>query len=183
MPFSLLETMRLEDGRVVRLERHLARMAVSARHFGFVWNEDGAREAVDAEMRAHQRGCWRLRLLMPADGGARVECTEHRPDARIWRIAFALAPVDSADPFLRNKTTRREVYDAARRARPDVDDVVLWNERGEVTESTIANVVVELDGLRQTPSADCGLLPGTFRAELLDAGAIRECVLTRDDVT
>ena len=27
-----------------------------------------------------------------------------------------------------------------------MDDVLLWNERGELTESTIANIVVELDG-------------------------------------
>ena len=41
-------------------------------------------------------------------------------------MALAPEPVDETDPFLRIKTTQRQVYDAARQARPDVDDVVLW---------------------------------------------------------
>ena len=61
-----------------------------------------------------------------------------------------------SDPFLANKTTHRVVYDTARRARPDVDDVILSNERGEITEATIANIVVEIDGVRVTPPLACG---------------------------
>ena len=81
--------------------------------------------------------------------------------------------------FLFNKTTRRFQYEKARRARPDVEDVLLWNARGEVTESTVANVVVEIDGERWTPPVESGLLAGVFRGELLRSGTVRERVLTR----
>jgi para-aminobenzoate synthetase/4-amino-4-deoxychorismate lyase len=97
-------------------------------------------------------------------------------------VTFASTPVDSHDPFLANKTTQRQVYETARRAHPDVDDVILANERGEITESTIANVVAEIDGVRYTPPLACGLLGGTFRGERLAAGEIRERVLRRDDL-
>jgi para-aminobenzoate synthetase/4-amino-4-deoxychorismate lyase len=97
-------------------------------------------------------------------------------------VALAGAPIDAADPFVRNKTTNRAVYELARRQRPDVEDVLLWNGRGEVTESTIANVVADIGGVRWTPPAASGLLPGVFRAELLDAGIIRERILTKADV-
>jgi hypothetical protein len=64
-----------------------------------------------------------------------------------------------------------------RARRDDADDVCLWNENGEVTESTIANIVVELSGgVRVTPPVDCGLLAGTFRAELLERGENRRVV-------
>jgi para-aminobenzoate synthetase / 4-amino-4-deoxychorismate lyase len=63
-----------------------------------------------------------------------------------------------------------------------VDDVILWNQAGELTESTIANVVVEIGGARCTPPLDCGLLGGVARAELLDAGTIVERRLTREDL-
>ena len=33
-----------------------------------------------------------------------------------------------------------------------------------------------------TPALDCGLLPGVLRAELLEVGAIREAVLTLNDL-
>ena len=53
---------------------------------------------------------------------------------------------------------------AARAARPGCDDVILWNERGEITESCTANVVIDLDGELITPPIECGVLGGTFRA-------------------
>ena len=181
--FELLETLRLEEGAIPRLDRHLRRAAASARYFGFDWDEAAVRASLDQAARDHRGGTWRLRLTVDARGVPAVACTPHPPaDPRAWHVAFANAPVDSGDPFLCNKTTRREAYDTARRGRPDVDDVLLWNERGELTESTIANVVVDIGGARWTPPVTCGLLAGTLRAELIDGGAIRERVITRGEV-
>lgn len=182
VPFSLLETMRLEQGRVERLDRHVARMAEGARFFSYRWNEPAVREALTAVADRHPHGCWRVRLLLSNDGQPTIECTPHEPETRRWRIDFAREPVDGRDPFILHKTTRRAVYEAARASRTDVDDVLLWNERGEVTESTIANVVAEISGVRFTPPLQCGLLAGTFRAEQLDLGTIRERVLSKGDI-
>jgi branched-subunit amino acid aminotransferase/4-amino-4-deoxychorismate lyase len=183
MNFSLLETMRLEEGTVVRLDRHLARLEESAHRFGFTCEETRVRSAIAATAQAHPRGQWRVRLLVTRDGEPTIECAPYAADGRTWRVAFASIPVDSRDPFLANKTTHREIYDAARRARPDVDDVLLSNERGEITEATIANVVAKIAGVRYTPPLVCGLLGGVFRAELLASGHIRERVLMREDIT
>ena len=94
------------------------------------------------------------------------------------RVRFALDPIDPSDVFLWHKTTNRAVYDRARL--PDCDDVILWNPAGEVTETTIANLVVEDadSGRRVTPPIVCGLLPGTFRAELLETGEVDEARVT-----
>jgi para-aminobenzoate synthetase/4-amino-4-deoxychorismate lyase len=180
--FSLLETLRLEQGRVVRLERHLARMAGAARHFRYQWAGERVREALADLAREHPEGCWRVRLLVSADGRPMTECTPHADEARTWRVDFAVEPVDARDPFILHKTTRRVVYEHARRSQPGMDDVLLWNARGEVTEATIANVVAEIRGVRYTPPVSCGLLGGMFRAEQLEAGTIRERVLTKSDV-
>ena len=91
-------------------------------------------------------------------------------------------PVDPANPFLYNKTTHRVIYDEAKAAQPDCDDVVLWNTRGEVTETGIANLVVELDGRKLTAPVECGLLPGVFRAWLLARGEISEQRMNLDDL-
>jgi para-aminobenzoate synthetase/4-amino-4-deoxychorismate lyase len=181
--FSLLETMRLEDGHIPRLERHLARMAASANHFGFRWSEAHAAAAVEDARVPYPLGTWRLRLLLDPEGGVATTCTAHdggKP--RVWRVALATRPIDSSDPLLRHKTTSRALYDTARHEQPHMDDVLLWNERGEVTEGTIANVVAEIDGARVTPPVTCGLLPGVYRAELLDAGEIRERVVTTEEL-
>jgi para-aminobenzoate synthetase/4-amino-4-deoxychorismate lyase len=180
--FSLLETMRLEHGRVERLERHMARMAEAARYFAYQWTESTVRDALAAVAQEHPQGCWRLRLLLSIDGRPTIECTPHADETRLWRVDFALESIDPLDPFIQHKTTRRIVYENAKRAKSDLDDVLLWNDRGEVTESTIGNVVAEIDGVRYTPPLSSGLLGGTFRAEQLEAGTIRERVLTKADV-
>jgi para-aminobenzoate synthetase/4-amino-4-deoxychorismate lyase len=184
-PFSLLETMRLDEGDVPRLDRHVRRMATAARHFGYRWDEDEVRKAIAAAVHDRPLGVWRLRLLVDRAGVASVECMPYEPDDdRLWRLAFAAEPIDDVgDPFLLHKTTRRVIHEAARRSKPDADDVLLWNRRGEVTETTLGNLVAELDGVRYTPPLACGLLGGTFRAEQLEAGTIRERVLAKSDVT
>ena len=183
MDFSLLETMRLNEGTIVRLERHLARLAGSARQFGYAYDESRIRDAVVETVRAHPRASGASGCSSRVMVRRRSSACPTRSDPRAWRVTFASDPVDSRDPFLANKTTHREVYDSARRARPDVDDVILSNERGEITEATIANIVVEIDGVRLTPPLASGLLGGAFRGELLDSNQIHERVLTRDDVT
>ena len=177
--FSLLETMRLDDGRLCRLDRHLDRAAAAACFFGIDWNSARARAACDAAVQEHTAGAWRVRLLIDRNGLVTVGCTPYTPEPDPRLVAFAAAPIDDRDPFLFNKTTRRSHYEMARRARPDVDDVLLWNARGEVTESTTANLIAEIDGCRWTPPVASGLLAGVFRGELLRTGSIRERVLTR----
>ena len=98
------------------------------------------------------------------------------------RLKLASKPVNSAEIFLYHKTTYRKVYEEARQECRDCDDVLLWNEREEVTESSIANVVVKIDGDLFTPPIDSGLLAGTYRAWLLHAGDIREKVLMVRDL-
>jgi para-aminobenzoate synthetase/4-amino-4-deoxychorismate lyase len=178
-PFSLLETMRLADGMVARLERHLARMRASAAALAVPWREREVRALIDTERGSRPDGTWRFRLLVDGAGQPAITCSAHADRATVWRIAVADAPVDHADPRLVHKTTSRQPYEIARRSRPDVDDVVMWNLRNEVTESTIANLVVEVEGERCTPPLSCGLLGGVLRAELLDQGELVERIITR----
>ena len=90
--------------------------------------------------------------------------------------------IDSSNPFLYHKTTNRLVYQAALASRPGADDVLLFNQNGEVTESTIANLVVDIGGLLFTPPIECGLLPGTARAQLLGEGRVQERKITVEEL-
>jgi para-aminobenzoate synthetase/4-amino-4-deoxychorismate lyase len=90
--------------------------------------------------------------------------------------------VESSDPFLYHKTSRRNSYDGQLRAHPGCYDVIFLNERDEVTEGSYTTVVISLNGELLTPALDCGLLPGVLRAELIDIGAVREAVLMREDL-
>jgi para-aminobenzoate synthetase/4-amino-4-deoxychorismate lyase len=183
--FELLETLRLDAAGFHLLEEHLARLRASAEYFDFPVSVEDARAALGRHAAEHAGGgsARRVRLLVSADGRARVESEplqETPPAPR--RVALALTPVDSSDRFLFHKTTRRGVYEARRAERPGLFDVLLWNERGELTEFTNGNLVVELDGGRWTPPRESGLLAGTFRVELLRRGEVAERVLTKNDL-
>jgi len=104
------------------------------------------------------------------------------PTTEAWDIPIDVEPVPSGHEFLFHKTTVREVYDDARARFPGAPDVLLWNEVGELTETTIGNLVVRLDGRLVTPPVTCGLLPGTFRAQLLADGEVVEQVIPRSDL-
>jgi para-aminobenzoate synthetase/4-amino-4-deoxychorismate lyase len=82
--------------------------------------------------------------------------------------------VDTNNIFLFHKTTQRSAFEAARQGSEECDDVLLYNESGELTEFTIGNLVVKLDGQLFTPPVSCGLLPGTFRAHLMETGQVVE---------
>jgi para-aminobenzoate synthetase/4-amino-4-deoxychorismate lyase len=179
----LLETMPLVDGAFARRAAHLARMQASARLFG--WPADPGRldAALDGLLADHSCGSWRVRLLLDRHGRVLVEAVPFVPDARRWRVCLAAHPVDTRSPLLFNKSTSRSAYDEARAAAPGADDVLLWNARGELTESCLANLVVAIDGRRVTPPIACGLLPGVFRGQLLATGEVEERVVSIDDLT
>jgi len=179
--FELLETMLYEDGEIFLLERHLKRLAESAEYFDYRFDRE---KIYDHLRNLRLKKPTRIRVLLSKDGQFKVEaasCRLQRQDASAT-LAIAKEPVDSKDVFLYHKTTNRAVYEDAKADFPDADDVLLFNERGEVTESCIANIVVELDGRKLTPPVSCGLLAGTFRDELLGSGEISEEILTLDDL-
>jgi para-aminobenzoate synthetase/4-amino-4-deoxychorismate lyase len=179
--FELLETMKWspEEGFYL-LDRHLLRLRESAEYFGFEYTPDRVVEELLRSVAEAPREPLRVRLRLARAGATTVECTASQVLDGPARVRLSRMPVSREDVFLFHKTTHRAVYERARR--PDADDVLLWNRERELTESTIANIVCEIDGARVTPPVECGLLGGTFRAELLARGEISERIVTLDDL-
>ena len=60
--------------------------------------------------------------------------------------------------------------------------MVLVNDRHEVVETTIANLAVRVGDDWLTPPLDAGCLPGVYREELIDQGALRELPVSVNDL-
>lgn len=181
--FQLLETMLYIPGAGIRnLDRHLERLADSAGYFGFPLCDEDARRRVLAATGGADRS--RIRLLLDRDGRIAVELSA-APEApsRAVRLAVDLDPIDSGQPWFCHKTTRREPYALRAGRHPEADDVVLVNERGHVTETTVANIAARLDEQWITPPASDGCLPGVERGRMIEAGLLRERTLTLADLT
>jgi para-aminobenzoate synthetase/4-amino-4-deoxychorismate lyase len=180
--FELFETLRYEpDAGFAHLAEHLARLSASARYFGFRFVEAAAVAALEGAVVGHE--AVRVRLALGRNGTLTTQVHDmptflERP----LRLAVDDEPVDPCDVFLFHKTTLREPYDRRRDKHADADDVLLVNGRGEVTESTIANVAVLLDGEWVTPPRESGLLAGTYREILLREGHLSERAVTVEDL-
>ncbi|HOO78449.1 MAG TPA: aminodeoxychorismate synthase component I [bacterium] len=181
--FSLLETLLWtpENGYFL-LDRHLERLGESAAYFSRSVDPEAIRRKLAALARGLAPYPHRIRLTVPPRGAPVVESRPLPPPAGAYRIRLAPAPANSRDPFLYHKTTHRRVYERAAAGCPECDDTLLWNERGEITESCIANVAVESGGRLLTPPVSCGLLPGTYRAALLRQKKIEEAVIRVEDL-
>jgi para-aminobenzoate synthetase / 4-amino-4-deoxychorismate lyase len=180
--FELLETIRWEppDGYFL-LPYHLRRLGESAEYFGFRLSVSQLRAKLTSAAGAFPPAPQRIRLLVSRTG--EIEVTAHaieKGEQAFGGVALARSPIDPGSPFLYHKTTCRDTYERALDG--GQSDALLYNRKGQVTESTIANIVVEIDGGLWTPPVECGLLPGTYRAWLLDRQEIRERIITLDDL-
>ena len=195
--FDILETI-LWDGNYHHLERHLQRMAASARYFGYPWDEERTRVhlitvgthliTVGAGLApALQDSRYKVRLRLNRQGELHCESLMLPKITTNEQLAVALSaePTDSQDHMYFHKTTYRPLYERAQRFAQEHGyvDVIFLNEKGEVTEGAISNVFIERGGKLLTPPVECGLLVGIYRQCVLeDCSNAEEAVLSLDDL-
>ncbi|KVC66566.1 anthranilate synthase [Burkholderia stagnalis] len=191
--FQLFETTCATRAEGIRhLDRHVARLQRSADAFGFRFDADALRGAIDARCAALDGdGPYRMKLALAKDGALEIVAAPLKPlpdgPAGVLLAAdHGFAPTHADDALLQHKTTRRADYDRAWQAAEALGcfDMLFVNERGEVTEGGRSNLFVKLDGQWVTPPLSCGVLPGVMRGVLLDDPSFgaTERVVTRDDL-
>lgn len=182
--FALIETLLWTPGSgYFILPEHLARLQASAGYFDFACSIDDITRHLQALAEDFPAVPQRVRLLLRREGSVETTFSAVGPSPPLpLKICLARGPVDSQNVMLYHKTTQRQSYETCLAEAQGVDDVVLWNERGEVTECCTANLVTFISGKLVTPPASCGLLPGTYREYLLKRGILSEHILTPENL-
>ncbi len=189
-PFRLIETMLHAPGEGFwLLDGHLHRLAASASYFGFRYDENDVRKALaDAVRDGGEDNRLRVRLTLGEDGDIATSATPIPDPEEDAAMRYVVSPtrLNSANPFLFHKTTRRELYDeewAHYAQTAGADEVIYLNEDGALAEGSRTTIFVERDGVLLTPPLTAGLLPGTLRAKLIEEGRAIEMPLRLEDLT
>jgi para-aminobenzoate synthetase/4-amino-4-deoxychorismate lyase len=183
--FELLETLLWHDEYRL-LDYHLQRLQSSANYFDFRFDRERLLQQLGELSVEFVTGkSYRVRLALEESGRATLRPAEFSAQATPGFIKLAAERVQSGDVFRRHKTTQRDIYNRlyAQAQAEGLDDVVFMNERDELTEGAISNLIVEREGCWFTPPLECGVLPGVYRRHLLETlPSIQEKVLNVADL-
>jgi para-aminobenzoate synthetase/4-amino-4-deoxychorismate lyase len=169
--FNLFETMRATRHGCDLLDRHLIRLASSARAFGFPFDLADARQRVVAECAAlADEHDYRLRLVLTSSGEIQLHSARLQLVQQPVRLLLSPIVMSSEDALLAHKTSLRHVYDEGwqQAERVGAFDTLFFNEHGELTEGGRSNVLIKLDDQWVTPPLSAGVLPGVMRSLLLE---------------
>jgi branched-chain amino acid aminotransferase len=185
--WGLFTTMRVIEGIPFAFERHWQRLARDAErtHCPFPYRADDALAHLEEVLRANQvrEGCARIYIIYNSVGFWRSEETLPPADLIIYSSGLP-AHVDpvrlglrehcrhAASPLAGVKVTAwlNNVWNLQEAQRAGWDEVVLLNERGEVSECTAANICIARGGRVATPPLSSGCLAGVTREILLEIG-------------
>ncbi|EXX53969.1 uncharacterized protein OCT59_017960 [Rhizophagus irregularis] len=210
--FQLLETILYEPQfGFYLLNLHLNRLTQSASYFSKQFNDKSSfancttsefQEFIKEQLQesVSQIGydkTQRVRLTVNKQGIPTITTTilpsSNSPLQEPLKITLDTQQTQSSDIFLYHKTTHRNIYNDARirvgiESNKDLFDVLLYNERNEITECSIANIAVEYyDDEKnikywKTPKIECGLLGGVMRSHLIENGEIIPGVITLSEI-
>lgn len=179
--FELLESLRWEPEQgYFLLSEHLQRLEKSAQYFNFTFSLFKVNDALESFAKTLELIPQKVRLKLSLEG--KINLNAQPLNSGLFqegaRVGIATLPIDHQNIFLYHKTTERTAYQIALASQPCCQDVILWNEAGMVTESTIANLIIPTEKGLITPPMNCGLLGGTLRGKLLAKGKIQEQMIS-----
>lgn len=168
-PFSLIETLRWENNIWFLFEEHCARMKSSAEYFNIPFHESVLRYECERIVKIFDPAkVYRVRLLLSQEGAMTSEVSALQPIERTPILKLAPERTDSTDKMYFHKTTHRPLYEKYQALAKEerVLDYIFLNEKGEVTEGTFTNILIEKNGILFTPPLASGLI-GIYRTHLL----------------
>jgi len=180
---GLFETLQAKDGRVLRLEAHLDRLARGAEVIGLPLPDMDLEAALADTLAANGLSDGVLRLTLTRGVGPRGVLPPLAPQPTVLITAAPLPPPAPAACLIGASVTRRNelsplaaikslnyldnILARQEAARRGADDAVLLNTMERVAETSIANIFAVLDGRLITPPVSEGALPGVMRAAVL----------------
>ncbi len=176
--FELLTTGRIHQGELTFLEQHLTRLREASRYFAYPFNEPKLLNKLQEQL-AHVDPSldYRCRIALQRNGSFQLTITELTDlPASYLQAQLTEQKLDLATPFTYFKTSQRDHL-----GQSDHEQIFHLPD-GSLLETTIGNLVLEIEGQLYTPLAHLPLLDGIYRRHLLETQQVEEKLLTLNDL-
>ena len=184
--FELFETMLWEPRKGIFLrDLHFSRLKNSATYFNFIYNTEKIENEFEEYLKKYTSELRKIKIYLNKNGNIKLSSTNlaNPVQQKDYSISFAEKAIDLNDVFYYHKTTRRDIYEQVKSINQLSNDTLFWNDAGEITESKIANLVINIDNECYTPPISSGLLGGTYRQMMLDKGLLKERVIHKSEIS
>ena len=177
--FELLTTGRIHKGELTFLEQHLTRLREASRYFAYPYDEPKLLKELQEELaRLESNLDYRCRIALHKNGTIQLTITELTDlPASYLQAQLTEQKLDLATPFTYFKTSQRN------HLAPKHHEQIFHLPDGSLLETTIGNLVLEIEGQLYTPPAHLPLLDGIYRRHLLETQQVEEKLLTLNDLT
>lgn len=183
--FNLIETMLLEDGDIFLEDYHISRLERSADFHLFCFDKKKYSNLLAEYKNKYPAGSWKLRSELSKYGKINHEITHYNKTKLTgYNIVLSSTNVSNKNKYLYFKTTNRKIYNSelSEYRESGFDEVIYQNEKGNITEGAISNIILVLNGEYFTPAQENGLLKGTLINYLSDIGVLKEKDITINDI-
>lgn len=177
--FELLTTGRIHKGELTFLEQHLTRLREASRYFAYPYDEPKLLKELQEELaRLESNLDYRCRIALHKNGTFHLVITELTDlPASYLQAQLTEQKLDLATPFTYFKTSQRDHLSQSNH------EQIFHLPDGTLLETTIGNLVLEIEGQLYTPPAHLPLLDGIYRRHLLETQQVEEKLLTLNDLT
>ena len=176
--FELLTTGRIHQGELTFLDKHVTRLREASRYFAYPYDEPKLLNDLQEELTHLDPSLdYRCRIALQKNGTFQLTITELTDmPASYLQAQLTEQKLDLATPFTYFKTSQRNHLTANHR------EQIFYLPDGSLLETTIGNLILEIEGKLYTPPAHLPLLDGIYRRHLLETQQVEEKLLTLNDL-
>lgn len=176
--FDLISTGRIHRGKLLFLKEHLNRLQESSRYFSYPFNKEEVQNQVEDLCQSLDFDTdYRLKMSLAKNGELTFEHNQLTGLADVFcqaRLVEQTHPLDS--PYTYFKTSYRPHISL------EPHEQIYYNQKKELLETSIGNLVLKIEDQLYTPPVHLGLLNGIYRQSLIANNQVTERVLTLDNL-
>ena len=176
--FDLISTGRIHRGKLLFLKEHLNRLQESSRYFSYPFNKEEVQNQVEDLCQSLDFDTdYRLKMSLAKNGELTFEHNQLTGLADVFcqaRLVEQTHPLDS--PYTYFKTSYRPHISL------EPHEQIYYNQKKELLETSIGNLVLKIEDQLYTPPVHLGLLNGIYRQSLIANNQVTERILTLDNL-